>query len=95
VAVPFTFGVPFPLTLADDITFEGRALNPGPVSAIDDLTSVYVTLHVFDDSGNPVSGASIAEVPELSSLTLLITVVGLGLLRISGRRILSKPSTHF
>jgi hypothetical protein len=55
--------------------------NPLRESDMEDVTSLSGTLTVFDSNGNPVAGASISEVPEVSSLALLLSVFGLMLLR--------------
>ena len=69
VTVPFTFGVPFTLSLSDDIRFSGNANYPYD-SDLEDITTVYLDLSVFGADGNPVPGASISAVPEMSSLGL-------------------------
>jgi hypothetical protein len=87
VTIPFTFGVPFVLTLADNITFSGSTagrFSQNEGSFIEDITAVDVTYTVFDSDGIPVNGATIAEVlvPEVSSAWLLITMAAwLGLCR--------------
>ena len=76
VTFSFTFGVPFTLSLSDEMDFYGWAESPSGDSELGDVTTLYATLSVFDSNGSPVSGASISEVPEPSSLALLVTVAG-------------------
>jgi hypothetical protein len=81
ITIPFIFGVPFFLTISDDIQFSLSATYPY-YSEFEDVTSVAATLNVFDNNGNPVPDALISSVPEVSSLGLLATVAaGLGMLR--------------
>jgi hypothetical protein len=81
VILPFTYGVPFVLTLEDDMVFSGSTSLFG-YSELEDVTSVDVTFAIFDDSHRgPVPGAFISAVPEVSSAWLLVTVSGgMGLL---------------
>src|ERR1035437_5924669 len=66
VTFSFTFGVPFTLTLSDEMDFYGSAQYPYD-SDLEDITLVYTTLAVFDSNGNPLAGAIISSVPEISS----------------------------
>jgi len=84
----FTFGVPFELTIGDDMVFAGSTNFPTTqgYSDIEDYTTLNLTMHVFDAQGNAVPGAVITDVspvPEVSSLALLITVSGIILARIT------------
>src|ERR1035438_2928846 len=79
--LPFTFGVPFTLTLADTLTFRGdSAISSNQNWGYEHYVDITYT-NIVDSNGNLVPGASISEVPEPSSLAFLVTVAGgLGLI---------------
>jgi hypothetical protein len=94
ISIPFTFGVPFTLSMADDFVFSETTPRLGPdagYSSMEDVTSFNGTLSVLDSNGHVVSNAAIAEVPEPASYLLFATalvLIGWRALRIlSSRRI--------
>jgi hypothetical protein len=83
VTVPFTFGVPFALTVGDDMKFSGA--STGRALSIEDGSFWDAYFFVYDSDGNRVPGAiisgvsEVSAVPEASSIWLLFTsVVGFG-----------------
>jgi hypothetical protein len=75
VTIPFTFGVPFVLTVSDDMQLSA-ATGVGRALEVEDGTFWNALFSVYDSNGSPVPDASISEVPEVSSIWLLVAVLG-------------------
>ena len=75
VTIPFTFGVPFVLTVSDDMQLSA-ATGVGRALEVEDGTFWNALFSVYDSNGNHVADASISEVPEVSSIWLLVAVLG-------------------
>jgi hypothetical protein len=91
VGLSFHWGNPFKLTLGDDMLFSASGIDDPP--AISAITSVDLTLSVYDFLGDPIPDATILPAPEISSLTLLITVSGIILNCMTRKRLIRRRSS--